>query len=294
MKFYVIPLIAFFATSASAEAPNVATDILPVHGLVSRVMDGVGTPDLILPPGASPHGHSMRPSEAASLEAADIVFWVGPELTHWLENPINVLAADAKRVSLISLPDTILREAEEDGHDHDHDHGAVDPHAWLNPQNARIWMSEIAKALAETDPDNAEIYTANAEKADAELVLLGTQLQQVLSSGAPSNYAIFHNALGYFEDRFGIGPGIALLSFEAEKPTPQRIAEVREQVRNAGVGHVFGDAESNEALIRTVFEGTDVTFCKIDLLGAEIASGPSHYWQLLENLAEEVATCGRE
>ena len=55
------------ALPAFAEAPKVATDILPVHGLVSRVMQGVGTPDLILPPGADPHGYALRPSEASAL-----------------------------------------------------------------------------------------------------------------------------------------------------------------------------------------------------------------------------------
>jgi len=53
-----IILSAVFATPALAEPPRVVADILPVHSLVARVMEGVGVPDLILPPGASPHGFS--------------------------------------------------------------------------------------------------------------------------------------------------------------------------------------------------------------------------------------------
>ncbi|PIP97144.1 MAG: zinc transporter, partial [Rhodobacterales bacterium CG18_big_fil_WC_8_21_14_2_50_71_9] len=76
-------------------APQVATDIAPVHALAARVMAGVGAPSLIVPPGASPHGYALRPSEAAALERADVVFWVGAALTPWLEGAIDALAGDA-------------------------------------------------------------------------------------------------------------------------------------------------------------------------------------------------------
>jgi zinc transport system substrate-binding protein len=76
-----------------ADVPRVAVDIAPVHSLVARVMEGVGTPDLILPPGASPHEYSLRPSEAAALQEADIVFWMGEDLTPWMEDAVETLAA---------------------------------------------------------------------------------------------------------------------------------------------------------------------------------------------------------
>jgi zinc transport system substrate-binding protein len=99
-------------------------------------MQGVGEPGLILPPGASPHGYALRPSEARRLQDADLVFWVGPELTPWLDGPIDALAGRATAVSLRAAPGvTLLKvregatfEAHEHGHEeeaagHDHGHG---------------------------------------------------------------------------------------------------------------------------------------------------------------------------
>jgi len=63
----------------SAAAPRVVADIPPVHALAAEVMRGVGAPDLILPPGAHPHDYAMRPSEAALLGDADVVFWIGED-----------------------------------------------------------------------------------------------------------------------------------------------------------------------------------------------------------------------
>ncbi|UWS10033.1 zinc ABC transporter substrate-binding protein [Phaeobacter inhibens] len=114
------------ATAAFAEVPAVAADITPVHGLVSRVMQGVGMPDLVVPPGASPHSHSMRPSEARALDQADLVFWVGPRLTPWLEGPIATLASDAKVIALLDAEATqqlMVRETVQFGQGHDDDHG---------------------------------------------------------------------------------------------------------------------------------------------------------------------------
>ncbi|MGR3700170.1 MAG: metal ABC transporter solute-binding protein, Zn/Mn family, partial [Roseovarius sp.] len=114
------------ASGAMADAPRVATDIAPVHSLVARVMQGAGAPDVLVRPGASPHGYAMRPSEAAALEAADLVFWMGEGLTPWLEGAIDSLAAEAHVVALLGAADSRVlpfREGVEfAAHDHGDDH----------------------------------------------------------------------------------------------------------------------------------------------------------------------------
>jgi zinc transport system substrate-binding protein len=113
--------------TAFADAPQVAVDIAPVHSLVARVMEGVGTPDLIVQPGASPHEYSLRPSEAAALQNANLVFWIGPDLTPWLTDTIETLAPDAAVTELLEADGTIelefregaLFEAHEDHEDHE-------------------------------------------------------------------------------------------------------------------------------------------------------------------------------
>ena len=91
---------ALVATPIQAKVPRVATDIPPVHSLVSQVMGELGTPKLIIPPGTSPHGYAMRPSEARTLQAADVVFWMGQNLTAWFGRAIKALAANATTVAL--------------------------------------------------------------------------------------------------------------------------------------------------------------------------------------------------
>ncbi|MEO1331556.1 MAG: zinc ABC transporter substrate-binding protein [Pseudomonadota bacterium] len=116
------------AGSAAAEI-KVAASIAPAHSLVARVMAGVGEPELVLPPGASPHGYAMKPSEARALEEADLVVWIGPALESWMERPIASLADDARVLTLADAPGVERLEVREGGvwaehdHDHGHDHG---------------------------------------------------------------------------------------------------------------------------------------------------------------------------
>lgn len=127
--------------TALADVPNVAADIAPVHSLVARVMQGVGEPSLIVAPGASPHEYSLRPSEATALQEADLVFWVSPDLTPWLEGAIETLAGGATVTELLEVDGTTelpFREGasfevhdhgDEDHADEDHDAHGHDEHA---------------------------------------------------------------------------------------------------------------------------------------------------------------------
>lgn len=121
-------LACVLAGAAWAEAPRVVADIAPVHSLVARVMDGVGVPDLIVSPGASPHEYRLRPSQAAALQGANVVIWTGENLTPWMEDTIATLAPEAAGLALLEVDGTLVLDAREtavfgaeDGHD-DHDH----------------------------------------------------------------------------------------------------------------------------------------------------------------------------
>ncbi|MEP1942778.1 MAG: zinc ABC transporter substrate-binding protein [Sulfitobacter sp.] len=121
-----------------AEVPKVAVDIAPVHSLVARVMEGLGTPELVMQQGASPHEYSLRPSEAQSLQDANLVFWVGEELSPWLAKAIGTLASDAVSTELLEASGTIELESrssalfekhvhgDHEGHDDHDDHGDDD------------------------------------------------------------------------------------------------------------------------------------------------------------------------
>lgn len=287
-----------FVGAAAADVPSVAVDISPVHSLVSRVMVGAGTPDLIVRSGASPHGYSLRPSEAAALQRADIVFWVSEGLTPWLEGSIASLASSAKSVELLETKGTTELEFREgaafEAHDpaeEDHDAHAHDPHAWLDPENARIWLDIIAANLAAVDPENAGFYAANAAAGKAELALLINDINADLAVVRGTHFIVFHDAYQYFENRFDISAVGAITLGDASDPSPARIAEIRDKVVELGVTCAFTEPQFNPGLMKSVFQGTDATPGVLDPVGSDLPLGSDLYPQLLRNLAHDLASC---
>jgi zinc transport system substrate-binding protein len=295
-------------------APQVAADIAPVHALVARVMAGVGAPALIVPPGASPHGHALRPSEAAALDRADVVFWMGEGLTPWLEDAIKTLAGDAHVIELLGAGDSSVlafREglsfaakadddhghddhAAEKGHDDhahdDHAHDGADPHAWLDPANARAWLGVIAGELAERDPDNATLYAANATEAAAEIKALEADIAARLAALRDVPYLVYHDAYQYFEARFGLVPTGALALGDAADPGPARIAALRDLARAEGIACVFTEPQFNSARVTAVF-GDTARHSVLDPLGSRHAPGAALYPALIEDMAAALAEC---
>jgi zinc transport system substrate-binding protein len=124
------------APSAAIAMEGVVASIKPIHSLVAGVMEGVGEPELLVEGAGSPHTYSMRPSDAAKLENARLVFWVGQGMETFLERPLASLAADATVVALEDTPDLVKLEYREGGAFEAHSHGdsveadhATDDHA---------------------------------------------------------------------------------------------------------------------------------------------------------------------
>ncbi|NMM44843.1 zinc ABC transporter solute-binding protein [Rhodospirillaceae bacterium KN72] len=114
-------------SAAHAEGPKVVATLKPIHSLVASVMQGVGEPTLIVEGASSPHGFSLKPSQMAAVQDADMVFWVGPMMETFLVKPLeNVDPSHA--VELAELPGMRLMNYDED-HDHDHEHEHDHDHA---------------------------------------------------------------------------------------------------------------------------------------------------------------------
>ena len=305
-------------TPASADVPQVATDIPPVHSLVSQVMGDLGTPKLIVPPGTSPHGYAMRPSEARALQDADVTFWMGPDLTPWLGRAIKSLTGNAINVALSNSEDLVRhpfrtgatfdshdhhdhgdhgdehKEAHKDDHgDHGDEHEGLDPHLWLDPDNARILLGVISSTLAGLDPTHADTYRANAAQAKKAIAALTHELDAALQPIRGRPFIVFHDAYQYFEHRFNVDASGSVALGDASSPGPARIAAIRQKVQTLGAHCVFSEPQFRSKIITTVIEGTTARSATLDPLGATLKPGPELYSQLLRNLGDNLLTCLR-
>lgn len=316
----VVAILLVMATSLRAEAPRVVTDIAPVHALVAQVMQQVGTPDLLMSPGVSPHTYAMRPSQARMLQNANLVVWMGPELTPSMGESIRALNKDAVLLQLLQFEDTEVRQfrshddfgghgqetdhADEHEHDHGHedehgshktDHGhaheGADPHAWLDPRNAQVWLVEIARVLSEMDPANASAYAQNASQAASELDLLQQDIQLQLGPLKDQPFVVFHDAYQYFEARFGLTASGALLDVDGAAPSAARLRAIRDTLVAEDVTCLFTEPQFDAGLATSVSQGIDLQVIEVDPMGVRQAPGAGLYVRLLTSLGEDFVTC---
>ncbi len=295
-------LLATFSLPALA-APRVGADITPVHSLVAQVMTGVGEPALVIQRGASPHSYALRPSEAAALEQADVVFWMGEELTPWLDRALENLAPEAESVALLhadatiryAFRDRVINEAADhhDGHEHDHDHAhdGIDPHAWLDPVNAQYWLDVIAATLSAEDPANADTYRANAAAAQADMDALINETEAALLPVRAVPFIVFHDAYQYLERRFDLNTVGAISLSDARDPGPARIAQIQAIVAEYDARCVFAEPQFNPDLVETVLNGTNADTGVIDPLGSDIEAGADFYANWMRALTKSLTAC---
>ena len=292
-------IMTLMSTSVMADVPNVAADIAPIHSLVSKVMDGVGEPKLVIQSGASPHGYRLRPSEAKALQDANLIFWMGEELTPWLEGAIDTLASNASVTALLDQEGIVLHDFRQgalvEAHDHDdhddHGHGAHDPHAWLSPENAKLWLNIIASKLSVADPENAANYFTNAAAGQAEIEDMVAEVSETLKPVQGGKFVVFHDAYQYFENDFDFYASGAISLSDASDPSPARIARIQKRIRDEGIQCVLAEPQFKQGLVATVMEGSEATASVIDPLGADIKPGPKLYTQLIKNMAKTLRDC---
>ena len=323
-QLFFTAFVAFvtLAGPSRAATPQIATDITPVYGLVAQVMKGVGTPSVIIRPGSDPHHYSLRPSEAANIQNADIIFWIGAELTPWLKPALRNLAGNAETISLLKAPGITILQAGEDGHhhgaahddhdNHDHDkhdaqndhsehndhdkhdgHEAIDPHAWLDPENARIWTRVIAQELSHHDPAHAAIYQANADRAIEEITRQQNRIETLFAAQQMPPVFVQHAAFAYFENRFSLALAGALYDRENEAPSPAHIARLHALTDTMPKACLLAESSIENNVIASVFDHTDLLLREVNPSGLAGAHIENAYIELLTTLADSLEDCAQ-
>jgi zinc transport system substrate-binding protein len=320
-SFFLLTLIAI--PQISLAAPKVVVSLKPIHSLVANLMKDVAEPELLINDGGSPHGYSLRPSQAKMLSNADLIIWVGPEMESFMNKPLMTLANKNSQLALSQklqaqmLPiqqggswDRHTHEATDDhdhdlthnDHDLDHDdhdlehdnhddhdhHSTLDQHMWTSPHMAKLISIEAAAALEQIDPDNAPTYKKNLTQLLQRLTQLDEQLQQQLAPVKGVPYIVFHTAYQYFEHAYGLS-AVGSVTIDPERqPGAKRISEIRSKIKELGARCIFSEPQFESKLVVTITEGLDVRSGVLDPLGAELEAGPDSYFTLLENLANNL------
>jgi zinc transport system substrate-binding protein len=315
-----------FTAPVSADQLRVVVDIPPVHGIVDGVLGSNASITTLIGSGIDPHNYTMKPSQAAAVSEADLIVLIGEALTPSLAKKLPSLARNAKIIELAEVPNVHLiayedahdaheddahhddehhgdhkdhddhaDEKEQTEHEHDehhddehdgHDHSGVDPHMWLDIDNADAWAHAIAKSASELSPDLTS--DINAKLAAFEQALIGLKSEMQTLTAKP--YSVSHDAFGYLEESFGIDHPQAVTNGMGLRPSPSDMANLRSQIEATPPACMIIDPNDHTALAYALAEEYSIKTVEFSQLG-EIVEGQNAYLDLMSGAVAAFKTC---
>lgn len=243
----------------TAQKLQIVTTLFPLFDFARSIGGDKVEVTLLLPPGVEAHAFEPRPEDAMKTTKAGLFIYTNKYMEPWAEKFVSGLGASGLIVvdasKGVALQPAVAHKyhdkARQHGHNHaeqgkqnhHHDHGhAVDPHIWLDLDNARIMVDTIAQAMTTKDPANSDVYTANAAALKQKL----TQLDADYKSGLASckNRTLLHGghyAFGYLAKRYNFQYESAVSVNADAEPTPARMIELIKQVKKSGVHYIFSE-----------------------------------------------------
>lgn len=280
----------------------------------------------LTPAGAEPHDLELSPNAVAGLSTADVVVYLSgfqPAVDEAVEqtSPARVVDA-AMHADLETVgPHTHDGETAEPAHsdeatnddhaddaahtdettadeehsaDDGHGHAAgADPHFWLDPLRMGEVAADVAAALTAADPDGAAAYAANAERVQAEMAALDTELHEGLATCESRTIVVSHEAFGYLTQTYGLEQvGIAGLDPDTE-PSPARLAEIADVVRSEGVSTIFTESLVSSRVAETLATDLGVAVAVLDPVEGLVDETKDYPQLMRENLAalQEALSC---
>jgi manganese/iron transport system substrate-binding protein len=208
----------------------------------------------ITKPGAEIHNYQPTPKDIIKAQDADLVIWNGLNLELWFEQFFE---------NLRDVPSVVVTDGIEPmGITSGPYSGKPNPHAWMSPSDAKIYVDNIAKAFAEHDPDNADAYLQNAEAYKAEIESIIAPIRERLEA-IPANerwLVTSEGAFSYLARDFGMQE-LYLWPINADQQgTPQQVRQVIDQVREHNIRAVFSESTVSDAPAKQVERETDAKY----------------------------------
>ena len=303
LGIYAILNIAQKSDTASGKI-SVVTTLFPQYDFAKAIGGDKVDVTLLLPPGVEAHAYEPKPSDITKINNANIFVYTGEFMEPWAH---DIIEGATKNVKVVDASNGIELMKEEEGDEHEeeheheeadhheseeghhHHHGGVDPHIWLDFENAEIMAENIAKALQEVDLENAEFYQENLKIYKQKLSNLDDEYKNTLST-CPSKSIVYggHYAFGYMAKRYGLSYTAAQGFSPDSEPTAKDMIALVEQIKNENIDYIFYEELTSPKIAETLANETNTKMLPLNgahnLAKEDYESGASFISIMEENL----------
>lgn len=255
--------------SGTGETPSgrlqVVVSLFPLYDFARAIGGDKADVTLLLPPGLEPHSYEPKPDDMIRISKANLFIYTNRYMEPWADKVVSgVVSGKGPKIIDAGAGITYLPAAEhEDAHeghghheqhtDHDHHHGEMDPHIWLDFENAQRMVRTMVTAFSQVDQANAAYYRANGDGLIGKLVDLDNRYREGLRS-CQSRELIHggHYAFGYLAKRYNLEyHALSGVSAEAEA-SPARMLDMLKALKQTGSRTLFAEELLSPRLTETL------------------------------------------
>ena len=281
----IAPISAQPAAPRSGKPLRVVTTFTVIQDIAQNVAGTAAIVESITKPGAEIHDYQPTPLDIVKAQSADLVLWNGMYLERWFERFFE---------NVKDVPSVVLTEGIEPmGIKEGAYTGKPNPHAWMSPTNALIYVENIRKALVKHDPANAEVYNENAAAYSAQIKAIDEPLRRRLAAIPEEQRWLVtsEGAFSYLARDYKLRE-LYLWPINAdEQGTPKQVRRVIDAVRKNGIPVVFSESTVSDKPAKQVASETGARYggvLYVDSLSDARGPVPS-YLKLLEVTVETIA-----
>lgn len=252
----ILPIIAILSCVAACgsnadtrHSKSISVTIPPLQGIVKEIVGNDYKINVILPKGATPENYSPTVAQMAAIEHSEYLFNIG---TLPFEQQIVSKLKSAKGANIQMVADGIelIEGSCEHGHTHHEHHHSHDPHVWMSIDGLMTIIDNIATPIINSNPDSTK-YVANYEAIKQRLIVNKQRYAELLDA-APRHFLIYHPALGYLAQEFGLEQ-IALEN-DGKAPTPAGVINIVEKAQVEGLKYMLYQAEYPLDVVKPIAE----------------------------------------
>lgn len=282
LRYLSLTIALLLAPHASADV-NLVVSIRPLQLLADALLGADGHVRVLVPESGSPHHYLMTPSDRLALESADLVVYVGEELETELHAAIAGLDRNEAVLRLLGDPGLERRQL--------HNTDSVDPHIWLHSGNGLRIAAAIRDRLIQIEPALTRQLGENYHQLVQELGDARRGWEQQLQAVPQVPYAVYHDAIGYFELEFDRQHGIVLVDDPEIQPGIRHLMNIRRSIADQQPLCLFTDVTSRQNTIDTLFANYPVRQQLLDLMGDRLPGDQANYVNLIGNLVHDFSNC---
>lgn len=266
---FAIGLLTHQKSNIQNNKLKVITTLFPLYDMAKNIGGDKADVSQLLPPGVEAHSFEPKPSDIVKINEADFFVYTGKFMEAWAEDIIKGITNKNVKVVDSSNGMQLAKENNEEEHEHEdehedtheegleheghHHHDGVDPHIWLDFDNAQVMVDNIANAFIEKDPSNAEFYKNNANEYKNKLIALDNNYRNTFLK-CNSKVIVYggHYAFGYLANRYGLKYLAAQGVSPDAEPTANDLANLVDQINKDKVKYVFYEELTSPKIAETI------------------------------------------